>query len=125
MWGLSIQGCFRKDPLRRQGSQSCQACEELLPGAFRVRDPSGSETLAHSKLGALISQVRNLDYKVTDNEVEALLLECNLIKEYHPRYNVSLKDDKRYPYLKMTKEDFPRIFVTRKVKIDGAKYFGP
>lgn len=77
------------------------------------------------KLGALISQTRDIDYKVTDNEVEALLLECNLIKEYHPRYNVSLKDDKRYPYLKMTREDFPRIFVTRKIKGDGAKYFGP
>ena len=77
------------------------------------------------KLGALASQVRDVDYKVTDNEVEALLLECNLIKEYHPRYNVSLKDDKRYPYLKITKEEFPRIFVTRKVKSDGARYFGP
>ncbi len=77
------------------------------------------------KLGALISQIRDLDYEITDNEVEALLLECNLIKEYHPRYNVSLKDDKRYPYLKMTREDFPRIFVTRKVKNNGAKYFGP
>lgn len=77
------------------------------------------------KLGALISQIGDLDYKITDNEVEALLLECNLIKEYHPRYNVSLKDDKKYPYLKITKEDFPRIFVTRKVKNDGAKYFGP
>ncbi len=77
------------------------------------------------KLGALISQIRDLDYEVTDNEVEALLLECNLIKEYHPRYNVSLKDDKKYPYLKITKEDFPKVFVTRKVKRDGAKYFGP
>ncbi len=80
---------------------------------------------ATPKLSALTSQIRDLDYKVTDNEVEALLLECNLIKEYHPRYNVSLRDDKRYPYLKMTREDFPRIFVTRKVKNDGAKYFGP
>ncbi len=77
------------------------------------------------KLNALTSQIRDVDYKVTDNEVEALLLECNLIKEYHPRYNVSLKDDKRYPYLKITKEDFPRVFVTRKVKSDGARYFGP
>ncbi len=77
------------------------------------------------KLGALISQIGDLDYKITDNEVEALLLECNLIKEHHPRYNVSLKDDKKYPYLKITKEDFPRVFITRKVKNDGAKYFGP
>jgi len=93
--------------------------------------PSGSETLLGRrpsptpKLGALISQIGDLDYKITDNEVEALLLECNLIKEHHPRYNVSLKDDKKYPYLKITKEDFPRVFVTRKVKNDGAKYFGP
>lgn len=92
--------------------------------AKRVRSYFQAPSLT-PKLGALISQIRDIDYKVTDNEVEALLLECNLIKEYHPRYNVSLKDDKRYPYLKMTKEDFPRIFVTRKVKSDGAKYFGP
>jgi len=92
--------------------------------AKRVKSYSQLPSLT-PKLGALVSQVRDVDYKVTDNEVEALLLECNLIKEYHPRYNVSLKDDKRYPYLKITKEDFPRIFVTRKVKNDGAKYFGP
>ena len=92
--------------------------------AKRVRSYFQAPSLT-PKLGALISQVRNLDYKVTDNEVEALLLECNFIKEYHPRYNVTLKDDKRYPYLKITKEAFPRVFVTRKVKSDGAKYFGP
>ncbi len=93
--------------------------------AKRVRNYFQVSRLLTPKLSALLSQIEDLDYEITDNEVEALLLECNLIKEYHPRYNVSLKDDKRYPYLKITKEDFHRIFVTRKVKNDGAKYFGP
>ncbi len=93
--------------------------------AKRVKSYFQVSRLLTPKLNALLSQIGDLDYEITDNEVEALLLECNLIKEYHPRYNVSLKDDKRYPYLKITKEDFPRVFVTRKVKSDGAKYFGP
>ena len=63
---------------------------------------------------------------VTDSEIEALILECNLIKKYRPRYNIMLKDDKTYPYLKVTlQEDFPRLFVTRRVLKDGAAYYGP
>ena len=63
---------------------------------------------------------------VTSSEVEALILECNLIKKYRPRYNISLKDDKTYPYLKVTvQEDFPRLLVTRRQSRDGAKYYGP
>jgi excinuclease ABC subunit C len=69
--------------------------------------------------------VKNVDYIITDNEVEALILENNLIKKHQPRYNVKLKDDKRYPYLKVTAEDFPRISMTRSVERDGSKYFGP
>jgi excinuclease ABC subunit C len=74
---------------------------------------------------ALINKVVDLELIVTDNEIEALVLENNLIKEFKPRYNVNLKDDKSYPYIRVTKEPFPRIFSTRSVVRDGSKYFGP
>ncbi len=80
---------------------------------------------AAPRTAALVKQIADLDYLVTDNEVEAYILEANLIKEYKPRYNVNLKDDKRYPYLKLTNEPFPRLLVVRRMKKDGAKYFGP
>ncbi len=73
----------------------------------------------------LVSNVRSLDYIVTDTELEALILEANLIKKHKPRYNIRLKDDKKYPYLKVTKEPFPRFLVTRDVVKDGSRYFGP
>ncbi|MBN2287845.1 MAG: excinuclease ABC subunit UvrC, partial [Candidatus Glassbacteria bacterium] len=81
---------------------------------------------SNPKVSAMVGRVEDFDYIATDNEVEALLLESNLIKEHHPRYNVNLKDDKRYPYLKVTTgEPFPRIFVTRRYLSDGSRYFGP
>jgi excinuclease ABC subunit C len=74
----------------------------------------------------LVSEIADLEYIVTDNEVEALLLESNLVKKNQPRYNVNLKDDKSFPYLKLTvNEAYPRIFITRRIKKDGALYFGP
>jgi excinuclease ABC subunit C len=73
----------------------------------------------------LVSNVRALDYIVTDTEIEALILEANLIKAHKPRYNINLKDDKKYPFVKVTKEPFPRILVTRDVVKDGGRYFGP
>jgi excinuclease ABC subunit C len=77
------------------------------------------------RIAAMVKRVRDLDYIVTDSEVEALILECTLIKEHRPRYNVSLKDDKSYPYLKITNEPYPRLFFTRQPeKVDG-RYFGP
>jgi excinuclease ABC subunit C len=79
----------------------------------------------HPKISALISKISDFDVLATDSEMEALILESNLIKEYKPRYNVNLKDDKRYPYLKVTSEPFPRVLVVRRVKRDKAKYFGP
>ncbi|MCK4385443.1 MAG: excinuclease ABC subunit UvrC [candidate division Zixibacteria bacterium] len=79
----------------------------------------------HLKISALVSKIFDFDVLVTDSEMEALILESNLIKEYKPRYNVNLKDDKRYPYLKVTFEAFPRVLVVRRVKKDKAKYFGP
>jgi excinuclease ABC subunit C len=79
----------------------------------------------HPKISALVSKISDFDVLATDSEMEALILESNLIKEYKPRYNVNLKDDKRYPYLKVTFEPFPRVLVVRRVKKDKAKYFGP
>lgn len=78
------------------------------------------------KTAAMVSNVADFDYIMTDTETEALALECNLIKKYRPKYNILLKDDKHYPYIKITvQEDYPRIFMTRKISRDGAKYFGP
>lgn len=74
----------------------------------------------------MVALVDHFEYIVTDNESEALILECNLIKKNMPKFNVLLKDGKTYPYIKVTvKEDFPRVFTTRKVLNDGARYFGP
>ena len=78
------------------------------------------------KVAAMVSNVARFEYIIADSELEALVLENNLIKEYMPRYNILLKDDKTYPFIKVTvNEDFPRIMMTRQVKRDGAKYFGP
>ena len=78
------------------------------------------------KTGRLVSRVRDIDYIVTGSEVEALALECNLIKEHKPRYNIRLKDDKKYPYLKLTvKEKYPRLILVRRLEDDGSEYFGP
>lgn len=74
----------------------------------------------------LVSNIRDIEYIVTDSEEEALILECNFIKKYKPRYNILLKDDKTYPYAKLTiNETFPRLFCTRHIDKDGAKYYGP
>lgn len=77
------------------------------------------------KTHLLMEKARSLDYTVTDSESEALLLEYNLIKEHAPKYNVRYRDDKRYPYIKITNERFPRIHVTRRKEVDGGRYFGP
>ena len=74
----------------------------------------------------ILEQSTSLDYIVTENEIEALILEENEIKEYQPKYNIRLKDDKRYPYIKVTiKDEYPRVFYTRKIEEDGSLYFGP
>lgn len=83
-------------------------------------------TGSHSaKTQALVNEIADFEYIVTASNVEALILECNLIKKYHPRYNVLLKDDKSFPYIKITNEKHPRLEVTRKVYKDKGKYFGP
>jgi len=77
------------------------------------------------KTSVMISHVRDIEWIITDSETEALLMENNLIKEYIPRYNVRLKDDKSFPFIRFTNEPFPRIFVTRTVEKDGSRYYGP
>lgn len=91
----------------------------------RVRSYFQESRPYHPKLSALIKRVADIDIIVTDSEVEALILENNLIKENLPRYNVNLKDDKSYPFIRITKEYFPRVFITRKIIRDGSEYYGP
>jgi len=118
----------------------------LCPGVYLMKDTSGQiiyvgkskvlknrvsqyfmQSKNHSpKTQAMVANVADFDYMITDTEVEALVLECTLIKKYRPKYNILLKDDKQYPYIKITtNEEYPRISMTRKVSKDGARYFGP
>ena len=91
----------------------------------RVRQYFQANKNHGAKVKAMVAKIADFETIVTATEVEALILECNLIKKHRPRYNISLKDDKSYPYLRVTGEDFPRIFLTRRVIHDGSKYFGP
>ena len=92
----------------------------------RVRQYFQSNKNHSVKVRAMVAKIADFETIVTSSEVEALILECNLIKKHRPRYNVCLKDDKSYPYLKLTlNEDFPRVFITRRIIDDGSKYFGP
>ena len=114
-----------------------------LPGCYLMKDRQGTViyvgkakvlknrvrsyfTGSHDgKTQLLVSEIEDFEYIVTSSDLEALILELNLIKQYDPKYNVMLKDDKSYPYIKITNEKYPRILTTRKVKKDKAKYFGP
>jgi excinuclease ABC subunit C len=117
-----------------------------LPGVYLMKDDSGdviyvgkaksldkrvrqyfqSKRNLSPKTVTLVKHIDDIEYIITDSEVDALVLEANLIKKYKPRYNVRLKDDKRYPYVKVTiNSEFPRIFLTRRRLMDGAIYFGP
>jgi excinuclease ABC subunit C len=92
----------------------------------RVRSYFHASALEHAKTHELVSHIHELEFIITDTELEALILECELIKKYRPRYNVRLKDDKHYPYIKITwAEDFPRIFASRRMEQDGSRYYGP
>lgn len=92
----------------------------------RVRQYFQNNSNHTPKVRAMVSNIEYFEYIVTDSEIEALALECTLIKKYRPKYNILLKDDKQYPYLKVTlNEDWPKIFKTRVLKNDGAKYYGP
>lgn len=92
----------------------------------RVRQYFQNSKNHTEKVKAMVKHIAEFEYIVTDSEMEALILECNLIKKYSPKYNIALKDDKFYPFIKITtNEDFPRVFVTRNFAKDGNKYFGP
>ena len=91
----------------------------------RVRSYFNEDKLSDAKTGSLIAEARDINYILVDNEKEALALENNLIKQYKPRFNVLLRDDKTYPYIKLTNERFPRVYVTRRLIRDGSTYFGP
>ena len=91
----------------------------------RVRSYFNVDRLAESKTGTLIHEARTIDFIQVDNEKEALALENNLIKQWKPRYNILLRDDKTYPYIKLTAEKYPRVYVTRRLRKDGSTYFGP
>ena len=92
---------------------------------LRVRSYFSDDKLADVKTGTLISEAADVDYILVDNEKEALALENNLIKQYKPRFNILLRDDKTYPYIKLTNEKYPRVYVTRRLRKDGSTYYGP
>ena len=91
----------------------------------RVRSYFNEDRLADVKTDTLIAEARDVDYILVDNEKEALALENNLIKQWKPRFNILLRDDKTYPYIKLTAEKYPRVYVTRRLRKDGSTYFGP
>jgi len=91
----------------------------------RVRSYFNEDRLAEAKTGSLIAEARDIDFIEVDNNKEALALENNLIKQYKPRFNILLRDDKTYPYVKLTNEHYPRVYVTRRILKDGGTYYGP
>src|SRR5262249_52782539 len=117
----------------------------LLPGVYLYKDAHGSviyvaknknvrargrnyfmdNSLADAKTGTLIAEARDIEYILVDNNKEALALENNLIKQWKPRFNILLRDDKTYPYIKLTAEKYPRVYVTRRLRKDGSTYYGP
>src|SRR5271165_4192840 len=131
------------DPLQQLRDRASEL--PLLPGVYLYKDAHGTviyvgkaknlrarvrsyfnvDRLAESKTGTLIHEARNIDFIQVDNEKEALALENNLIKQWKPRYNILLRDDKTYPYIKLTGEKYPRVYVTRRLIKDGSTYYGP
>ena len=91
----------------------------------RVRSYFQKNKYQTPKNQSMIKRILDLEWIVVSSEVEALLTEANLIKEYKPHYNINLKDDKSFPYIRITKEPYPRIFITREIIKDGSRYFGP
>ena len=92
----------------------------------RVRQYFQSSRNKGVKIEQMVTHIARFEYIITDSELEALVLECNLIKEHRPKYNTMLKDDKSYPFIKVTvHEAYPRVLFARRMKKDKAKYFGP
>jgi len=112
--------------LYRDGKQQVLYVGKAASLRSRVRSYFQESRPRDPKTDALVRQVRDLEYIVTDNELEALMLEANLVRKHRPRYNIILRDDKHYPFLKLTtNEPFPRLVVARRVQRDGAQYYGP
>src|SRR5438552_2884105 len=110
----------------RDGKQQVLYVGKVVSLRSRVRSYFQESRPRDPKTDALVRQIRDLEYIVTDNELEALMLEANLVRKHRPRYNIILRDDKHYPFLKLTtNEDFPRLLVARRVQNDGAIYYGP
>ena len=91
----------------------------------RVRQYFQSTKNMTPKVRSMVSQIAEFEYINVESEMEALILECNLIKKHRPKYNILLRDDKTYPYIKVTNERWPRVIKTRIVNKDGGSYFGP
>jgi len=92
----------------------------------RVRSYFLESRWTDAKTGSLVREIADFDFIVVDNEREALALENNLIKQYHPKFNILLRDDKTYPYIRFTAfEKYPRVYVTRHLRKEGSIYFGP
>ncbi len=91
----------------------------------RVRSYFQKSKYQSPKNISMVKRINDIEWLVVGNEVEALLTEANLIKQHQPHYNVNLKDDKSFPYIRITKEPYPRVFITREIVRDGSKYFGP
>ena len=91
----------------------------------RVRSYFQKSRSFDPRLTIMVKKISDLEFIITDSDVEALILEANLIREHKPRYNINLKDDKSYPYIRITAEDFPQVFPTRRMIKDGSSYFGP
>ncbi len=110
----------------RDGKQQVLYVGKAASLRSRVRSYFQESRPRDPKTDALVRQIRDLEYIVTDNELEALMLEANLVRKHRPRYNIILRDDKHYPFLKLTtNEEFPRLVVARRVQKDGAQYYGP
>jgi len=114
-------GCY----LYRDGEGNVLYVGKAVNLKNRVRSYFQPSTKHGLRIARLVRKVQTIETLVVDSELEALVLECNLIKEHRPPYNVRLRDDKSYPYIVVTKEPFPRVLFTRKVRQDGSKYFGP
>src|SRR5258706_8316766 len=112
--------------LYRDGKQQVLYVGKAASLRSRVRSYFQESRPRDPKTDSLVRQIRDLEYIVTDNELEALMLEANLVRKHRPRYNIILRDDKHYPFLRLTTdEDFPRLVVARRVANDGATYYGP
>ena len=131
---------------RRENFEKAKAKAHALPlnpGCYLMKDESGTVIYVGKakslrkrvsqyflpnrdrKTQALVEKIRDIDHVITGNDYEALILENNLIKKYNPHYNILLKDGKSYPVIRITKEDFPKVFSTRRIIKDGSEYFGP